>query len=73
LVIDLLSGNEALAGGAYEAGVAVAAGRMLRAWTNPEYRIIEFSTPDVLEEDLRQLAQLGIGSEATETYLKVKR
>jgi hypothetical protein len=48
-------------------------GRMLRVWTDPKYRLLEFSTPDVLEVDLRQLAQFGIGSEATESYLAVKR
>jgi len=44
-------------------------GRMLRVWTDPQYRILEFSTPEVLEEDLRQLARIGIGSDATEWYL----
>jgi hypothetical protein len=48
-------------------------GRMLRVWTDPKYRVLEFSTPDVLEVDLRQLAQFGIGSDATESYLAVKR
>jgi len=48
-------------------------GRMLRVWTDPKYRILEFSTPDVLEVDLRHLAQFGIGSEATESYPAVKR
>ena len=48
-------------------------GRMLRIWTDPKYRILEFSTPDVLEVDLRQLAQFGIGSEATESYRTGKR
>ncbi|MCX5685142.1 MAG: hypothetical protein NT049_15875, partial [Planctomycetota bacterium] len=41
--------------------------RMLRIWTDPKYRILEFSTPDVLEADLRQLARFGIGSDATES------
>jgi hypothetical protein len=47
-------------------------GRMLRVWTDPKYRIVEFSTPEVLEADLRQLAQLGIGSDVTEWYLALK-
>ena len=34
-------------------------GRTVRAWTDPQYRILEYSAPDVLEVDLRQLAQLG--------------
>jgi hypothetical protein len=44
-------------------------GRMRRVWTDPQYRILEFGTPEVLEVDLRQLAQIGIGSDATEWYL----
>ena len=48
-------------------------GRMLRVWTDPKYRILEFSTPDVLEVELRQLAQFGIGSDATKSYLDGKR
>lgn len=48
-------------------------GRRLRLWSDPKYRILEFSAPDVLEVDLRQLAQFGIGSDATETYLAAKR
>jgi hypothetical protein len=47
-------------------------GRTLRVWTDPQYRILEFSTPEVLEVDLRQLAQIGIGSDATEWYLALK-
>jgi len=47
-------------------------GRTERVWTNPQYRILEFSTPEVLEVDLRQLAQIGIGSDATEWYLSLK-
>ncbi|MCK7504659.1 MAG: hypothetical protein MZV70_11615 [Desulfobacterales bacterium] len=35
-----------------------------------QYRILEFSTPDVLEVDLRQLARFGIGSDVTEWYLE---
>ncbi len=48
-------------------------GRMRRVWTDPQYRIVEFSVPDVLELDLRQLAQFGIGSDATDSYLAMKR
>ena len=48
-------------------------GRTQRVWTDPQYRILEYSTPDVLDADLRQLARLGIGSDATEWYLALKR
>jgi len=48
-------------------------GRTLRVWTDPQYRILEYSTPEVLDADLRQLARLGIGSDATEWYLALKR
>jgi len=48
-------------------------GRMRRVWTDPQYRILEYSTPDVLEVDLRQLAQFGIGSDVTAWYLALKR
>jgi len=48
-------------------------GRMRRVWTDPQYRILEYSTPDLLEVDLRQLARSGIGSDATEWYLALKR
>ena len=48
-------------------------GRTVRLWTDPQYRILEFSTPEVLEADLRQLARLGIGSDATKWYRTVKR
>jgi hypothetical protein len=48
-------------------------GRTLRVWTDPQYRRLEYSTPDVLEADLRQLARLGIGNDATEWYLALKR
>ncbi len=41
----------------------------LRIWTDSEYRILEYSTPDMLEADLRQLARFGIGSDRTEWYL----
>jgi len=48
-------------------------GRRRRVWTDPQYRILEYSTPDVLETDLRQLARLGIGSDVTEWYLALER
>lgn len=48
-------------------------GRMRRVWTDPQYRILEYSTPDVLDVDLRQLARSGIGSDVTEWYLALKR
>lgn len=48
-------------------------GRTARVWTDPHYRILDYSTPDVLETDLRQLARLGIGSDVTEWYLALKR
>jgi hypothetical protein len=48
-------------------------GRTARVWTDPQYRILEYGTPDVLETDLRQLAQLGIGSDATAWYLSLHR
>jgi hypothetical protein len=44
-------------------------GKTARIWTDPQYRILEFSTPEVLEVDLRQLAQMGVGSDVTEWYL----
>jgi hypothetical protein len=44
-------------------------GKTLRVWTDPRYAVLEFSTPDVLEVDLRHLARFGIGSDATEWYL----
>jgi hypothetical protein len=47
-------------------------GRMRRVWTDPQYRILEYGTPEVLEADLRHLARLGIGSDATEWYLSLK-
>ena len=47
-------------------------GRTRRIWTDPQFRILEFSTPEVLEVDLRQLAQIGIGSDATEWYFARK-
>ena len=48
-------------------------GKTLRIWTDPQYRILEFSTPEVLELELRQLARMGIGSDVTEWYLSLKR
>jgi len=48
-------------------------GRTRRVWTDPQYRILEYTTPDVLEVDLRQLARSGIGSDVTEWYLALKR
>jgi hypothetical protein len=48
-------------------------GRTQRVWTDPQYRILEYSTPDVLDADLRQLARLGIGSDVTEWYLALRR
>jgi len=48
-------------------------GQMRRVWTDPQYRILEYSTPEVLEADLRHLARLGIGSDATRWYLDLKR
>ena len=48
-------------------------GRTARVWTDPQYRVLEYSTPDVLEADLRQLARFGIGSDVTEWYLALKR
>ncbi|NVN91341.1 MAG: hypothetical protein HXX11_12170 [Desulfuromonadales bacterium] len=47
-------------------------GRMRRIWTDPQYRILEYGTPEVLDADLRQLARLGIGSDVTEWYLALK-
>jgi hypothetical protein len=46
-------------------------GLTLRVWTDPQYRILEYSTSDVLEVDLRHLAQFGIGIDATEWYLSL--
>jgi hypothetical protein len=47
-------------------------GRTLRIWTDPQYRILEYGTPDVLDADLRQLARSGIGSDVTAWYLALK-
>ena len=44
-------------------------GKALRVWTDPRYRILEYSTPDMLEVDLRHLARFGIGRDLTEEYL----
>ena len=48
-------------------------GRKQRMWTNPEYRILEFSTPHGLEADLCQLVQFRIGSDVPEWYLDLIR
>jgi hypothetical protein len=48
-------------------------GRPRRVWTDPQYHILEYSTPEVLEVDLRQLVCMGIGSDATELYLSWKQ
>jgi len=48
-------------------------GRYRRVWTDPQYRILEYGTPEVLDSDLRQLARLGIGSDVTEWYLALKK
>ena len=47
-------------------------GRTLRVWTDPQYRVLEFGTPEVLEADLRQLVRVGTGSDATEWYLALE-
>ena len=48
-------------------------GRARRVWTDPQYRILEYGTPDVLDVELRHLARLGIGSDATDWYLSGMR
>ncbi len=48
-------------------------GRTVRVWTDPQYRVLEFGTPEVLDADLRQLARMGIGSDVTEWYLTLKQ
>jgi hypothetical protein len=48
-------------------------GKKARIWTDPQYRILEFSTPEVLEVDLRQLARMGIGSDVTGWYLSLQQ
>jgi len=48
-------------------------GKTVRVWTDPQYRILQYSTPDVLDADLRQLARFGIGSDVTEWYLALNR
>lgn len=35
---------------------------------SPEVRARAFGTPEVLELDLRQVAQMGVGRDATEWY-----
>jgi len=46
-------------------------GKTARIWTDPQYSILEFSTPEVLEVDLRQLSRMGIGSDVTDWYLSL--
>jgi hypothetical protein len=48
-------------------------GRKRRVWTDPRYRILDYSTPEVLDADLRYLARIGIGSDVTKWYLTLKR
>lgn len=48
-------------------------GQTGRVWTDPKYRMLDYSSPDVLDADLRQLARLGIGSDVTEWYLELNR
>ena len=48
-------------------------GRTVRAWTDPQYRLLEYSTSDVLEVDLRQLVQFGIGTDATKWYRSLSK
>lgn len=47
-------------------------GHTLRVWTDPKYSAFEIRSIDVLEVDLRQLARMGIGSDATADYRKTK-
>jgi len=47
-------------------------GYHLRAWTDPAYRVFDIRSMDVLELDLRHLARMGIGSDATAQYLASK-
>lgn len=44
-------------------------GKTLHMWSDPQYRILEFSMPDVLEVDLRHLTRFGIGRDVTNWYL----
>ena len=48
-------------------------GKTRRVWTDPRYAVLEFSTPDMLEVDLRHLARFGIGRDVAERYLKEMR
>lgn len=48
-------------------------GQRRRVWTDPKYRILEYSTPEVLEADLRHLVALGVGRNATAWYLGLKK
>ncbi len=47
-------------------------GKTWHMWTDPQYRIIEYSTADLLETDLRHLARFGIGRDVTAWYLASK-
>jgi hypothetical protein len=47
-------------------------GRTQHFWTDLQYGILEFGTSEVLEVDLRRLAQMGIGSDVTAWYLSLK-
>lgn len=47
-------------------------GHNLLVWTDPQYRVFEIRSMDVLEADLRHLARLSIGSDATAEYLASK-
>jgi hypothetical protein len=44
----------------------------LRLWTDPKYSTFDVRSFDVLELDLRHLAELGIGHDATADYLAAK-
>jgi hypothetical protein len=47
-------------------------GHTLRLWTDPKYGVFEVRSFDVLELDLRYLAELGIGHDATADYRSSK-
>jgi hypothetical protein len=47
-------------------------GRKRRVWTDPRYRLLDYSTPEVLDADLRYLAKMGIGTDVTKWYLSLK-
>lgn len=48
-------------------------GKTLHAWTDPKYRVMEYSTPDLLEMDLRHVARFGIGTDVTAWYRAGKK